>query len=148
MKLIVNGSTVSEMITEKVVKVREFKRSEIIEFDFNTVDIGTLDKIIGHIKTNKKMYARLVIMIALSISSTTLTAYAGGITDIALEVYEIVKEACFGICLLGAAVEFIRCVVSGTVEQLGKVAVKYISFALMIKFLPKAVDMIFRLGGN
>lgn len=45
MKLIVNGNTVSEMITEKVVKIREFKRSEIIEFDFNTVDVETLDKI-------------------------------------------------------------------------------------------------------
>lgn len=148
MKILVNGNTITEMMTEKVSVIREFRRSEIIEFDFNTVDFNTLDKIIGHIKENKVFYVRLVMMLALSIPSTTLTVYAGGITDIALEMYEIIKDACFGICLLGAAVECIKCVVSGTVEQIGKVAVKYTSFALMIKFLPRAVDLIFRLGGK
>ncbi|WP_195238580.1 hypothetical protein [Romboutsia sp. 1001285H_161024_C4] len=136
MKLLINGYTITEKLElrRKQVEIEEFK---------------TLDKFIGHIKRNKRCYIRLVTLLALLIPSTTLQVFANdSIIGVGLEIYRYLKSACYVICLLGAATEGIKCVVSGTVDQLGKVAVKYISFGLMIKFLPKAIDLIFTLGGN
>lgn len=148
MRILINGSTVTEVVSESIVKVKEFSKREIIEVDFTINEPKYIDKLIGNIKRNKRLYTRLVLILALTIPSSTLTVYAGGIADIAVELYQIVKDAAYGICLLGAATECVKCVVSGTVDEIGKVAIKYISFALMIKFLPRAVDMIFALGGK
>ncbi|MGL5753204.1 MAG: hypothetical protein ACRCXT_21860 [Paraclostridium sp.] len=148
MRILINGSTITEAVSENITKIREFKRNEIIEVDFREEDPSHTEKLINHIKKNKRLYTRLVIVLALTIPSSTLTVYAGALTDIAIELYAIVKDAAYGICLLGAATEGTKCLVNGTIDNLGKVTVKYITFALMIKFLPRAVDMIFTLGGK
>lgn len=148
MRILINGSTITEAVSENITKIRELNRKEILEVDFREEDTNNIEKLINHIKRNKRLYTRLVIVLALTIPSSTLTVYAGGIADIAIELYAIVKDAAYGICLLGAATEGTKCVVNGTIDNLGKVAIKYISFALMIKFLPRAVDMIFSLGGK
>lgn len=136
MKILVNGYTVTEHLKLKLNTERNVK--EMLD----------IDKFIGNLKKNKKSYIRLMIILALSIPATTLQVFAAGeITGMALELYKILKEVGYAICLLGATTEGFKCVVSGTIDQLGKVAVKYIAFALMVKFLPKAVDMIFSLGG-
>lgn len=132
MKILINGNTVQEHIQLS-----------------KDVDFKGLDKIIGHLKRNKKIYTKLIFMTAFIIPSSTIEAYAvGGTIGICLEIYEYIKEAVYGICLLGAASEGIKCVLSGTVEQLGRIATKYTFFALMIKFLPNALDIVFGLGGK
>lgn len=138
MKILVNGYTVNEHLKLK----RSFSNND-------TKEIIELDRFIGHLKCNRKRYIRLVTLLALIIPHTTLQVFAAdSITTVCLEIYGYLKSACYGICLLGAATEAIKCVVSGTVDQLGKVSVKYVSFGLMIKFLPKAIDLIFALGGE
>ncbi|CEN75615.1 Uncharacterised protein [[Clostridium] sordellii] len=63
MKILVNGNTVKEMVFEKVVKVREFKKVELVkEISFNNKEIGIANKVIEHIKRNKLAYARLVLI--------------------------------------------------------------------------------------
>lgn len=78
MKILVNGNTVTEMICEKVVKVREFKKVELVkEISFNNEDVSIGNKILDHIKRNKKVYARLIIMTAIMLHFD-IVIYASG----------------------------------------------------------------------
>ncbi|MBQ6631811.1 MAG: hypothetical protein IJH55_06855 [Romboutsia sp.] len=133
MKILVNGYTVTEHLKLKK------QNSEITD----------LNRAIGYLRTNKKQWYRLILITALIIPQTTLSAYAaGGIIDTGLEIYKYIKDAVYVVSLLGAATEGIKCVVTGTVEQLGQIAVKYIALVLMINFLPKIIDIIFAIGGK
>lgn len=133
MKILVNGYTVTEHLKLKK------QNSEITD----------LNRAIGYLKTDKKQWYRLIFITALIIPHTTLSAYAaGGIIGTGLEIYKYIKEAVYVVSLLGSATEGIKCVITGTVEQLGQVAVKYTALVLMINFLPKIIKIIFEIGGN
>lgn len=126
MKILINGYTCTEIIKDK--------------------EILCIDKWIGSL--DKKQYKRLVIMLALVLPSTTLNIFAdglleSGIVNIGLFFYQYLKDVAYVICLLGGAVEAMKCVLSGTSDSIGKVAIKYLGFALIIKFLPKVVKTIF-----
>ncbi|WP_343348640.1 hypothetical protein [Terrisporobacter petrolearius] len=124
MKILINGNTCTEIIRDK----------EILSIDRW---IGSLDK---------KKYKRLVIILALVIPSTTLNIFADSeIINTGVFFYQYVKDVAYVICLLGGAVEGMKCVLSGTTESIGKVGIKYLSFALVIKFLPKVVGTIFNM---
>ena len=78
MKILVNGNTVKEMVFEKVVKVREFKKVELVkEISFNNKEIGIANKVIEHIKRNKLAYARLVLITAIMLHFD-IVIYANG----------------------------------------------------------------------
>lgn len=126
MRLLINGYTVSEHIELRKID------SELLK----------LDRYIEHLKRNKKMYMRLVLILSLIIPQTTLTAFAMT-TDIGMKAYEMGAYVAKGICLLGWLTESIKCVLTGTLDGLGKVSIKWISFALIVKFLPSVVDWIF-----
>lgn len=122
MKILINGSTCSEIIKEK--------------------EILCIDKWIGSL--DKKQYKKLVIMLAIVLPSTTLDIFAASeIINTGLFFYQYVKDVAYIICLLGGAVEGMKCVLSGTTESIGKVYIKYLVFALIVKFLPRVVGTIF-----
>lgn len=122
MKILINGYTCTEIIKDK--------------------EILCIDKWIGSL--DKKQYKRLVIMLALVLPSTTLSVFAESeIIKTGLFFYQYIKDVGYVICLLGGAVEGMKCVLSGTSDSIGKVAIKYLGFALIIKFLPKVVKTIF-----
>ena len=124
MKILINGNTWTEIIRDK--------------------EILSIDRWIGNLDKNK--YKRLVIVLALVIPSTTLNIFADSeIINTGVFFYQYVKEVAYVICLLGGAVEGMKCVLSGTTESIGKVGIKYLSFALIIKFLPKVVGTIFNM---
>lgn len=124
MKILINGNTCTEIIRGK--------------------EILSIDKWIGSL--DKKKYKRLVIILALVIPSTTLNIFAESeIINTGVFFYQYVKDVAYVICLLGGAVEGMKCVLSGTTESIGKVGIKYLSFALIIKFLPKVVGTIFNM---
>lgn len=124
MKILINGNTCTEIIRDK--------------------EILSIDKWIGSL--DKKKYKRLVIILALVIPSTTLNIFAESeIINTGVFFYQYVKDVAYVICLLGGAVEGMKCVLSGTTESIGKVGIKYLSFALIIKFLPKVVGTIFNM---
>lgn len=133
MKILLNGYTVTEHIKLK-------KENN---------EIKDLNKAIEHIKVNKKQWYRLIFVTALIIPQTTLNAYAeSGIVSMGLELYGYIKDAVYVVSLLGAAVEGIKCVITGTVDQVGQVAIKYLALVLMINFLPKIINIIFQIGGK
>lgn len=124
MKILINGNTWTEIIRDK--------------------EILYIDRWIGNLDKNK--YKRLVIVLALVIPSTTLNIFADSeIINTGVFFYQYVKDVAYVICLLGGAVEGMKCVLSGTTESIGKVGIKYLSFALIIKFLPKVVGTIFNM---
>ncbi len=124
MKILINGNTCTEIIRDK--------------------EILSIDRWIGRL--DKKKYKRLVIILALVIPSTTLNIFAESeIINTGVFFYQYVKDVAYVICLLGGAVEGMKCVLSGTTESIGKVGIKYLSFALIIKFLPKVVGTIFNM---
>ena len=133
MQILINGEGIFESVKSNA-QMREL---------FN------LDKQIAHIKkTNPKKYAQLLLLVALIIPHTTLASYAmamttGSTISIGVKAYEMGKQVAQAICLIGWLTEGIKCVITGTVDGLSKVSIKWISFALMIKFLPSVVDWIF-----
>ena len=139
MKILVNGECLS--------LTKGFNRDSCIKEMFE------LDKQIAHLKKNKKKYAQLVLLLALITPNTVLTSYALGAnqfisgsvmaTDIGIKAYEMGKHVAKAVCLLGWLTEGIKCVITGTVDGLTKISIKWISFALMIKFLPSVVEWIF-----
>lgn len=78
MKVLLNGNTVTEMICEKVVKAREYKNVELVkDFKFDNKAISLVNRVLDHIKRNKKVYARLIIMTAIMLHFD-IVIYANG----------------------------------------------------------------------
>ena len=131
MKILVNGNSLREIIKNKMN-------------DDNIVCYA--EKFLSRLKKNKKQYKKLVIMLALVLPATTFDVFAQSeIIEVGYVFWDILKDIAYVICLLGAAIEAIKCVASGTVESLGKVGIKYLAFGLMFKFLPRIVAKIFSL---
>ena len=47
MRIVINGSSVSELMVEKI---REFRKVELIECNFNCNDMSMVEKVLEHIK--------------------------------------------------------------------------------------------------
>lgn len=78
MKVLVNGNTVTEMICEKVAKVREYKNIELVkDFKFDNKNVSLVNRILDHIKRNKIVYARLVLVTAIMLHFD-IVIYANG----------------------------------------------------------------------
>lgn len=137
MKILINGYTVTEHM--------KLKRS----YKPNKNEFLDIEKYVDNLKKNKHKYLQVVFLIALIIPSSTLKVFADSfISSTGLEYYSYIKEMGFIICLFGAAVEAIKCVATGTIDQVSKIAIKYAAFGLLIVFLPKFVSLIFSMGGN
>ena len=74
MRIVINGSSISELMVEKV---REFRKVEIIECDFNYEDMTIVEKALDHIKRNKSLYMKLVIFSAMLLNYNMSFVYAG-----------------------------------------------------------------------
>ena len=78
MKILLNGNTVKEMVCDKVVKIREFGKIELVkDFKFDNKDISLVNRILDHIKRNKIVYARLVLVTAIMLHFD-IVIYANG----------------------------------------------------------------------
>ena len=78
MKVLLNGNTVTEMICEKVVKAREYKNVGLVkDFKFDNKAISLVNRVLDHIKRNKKVYARLIIMTTIMLHFD-IVIYANG----------------------------------------------------------------------
>lgn len=124
MKILINGYTVGEHFS--------MSRSNLFE----------LDRVIGHIKRNKKQYLRLVYIIAIGFNVFGVTCYAGGFDPLTLEFFSYIVMAVKAIMLIGMPVELIKCISSGTIENIGKISIKYVALGLVIRFLPDIVTKI------
>ena len=78
MKILVNGNTISEIACEKVTKIREYGKFELVkQFNFENRDLDLANKILDHIKRNKLAYARLVLITAIMLHFD-IVIYANG----------------------------------------------------------------------
>ncbi|SCI81082.1 Uncharacterised protein [uncultured Clostridium sp.] len=78
MKILLNGNTVKEMVCDKVVKIREFGKIELVKnFEFDNKDVSLVNRILDHIKRNKIVYARLVLVTAIMLHFD-IVIYANG----------------------------------------------------------------------
>ena len=133
--------TLNEVKTYTFQEFREIQENrELRVMD----ELSCLDRAVAHLKRNKNKYLKLVIILALVLPATTLQVFAESeIINTGVFFYQYIKDVAYVICLLGGAVEGMKCVLSGTTESIGKVGIKYLAFALIVKFLPKVVGTIF-----
>ena len=145
MKILINGEELS--LSRGFVAMNNYRNLLAVN---NYRDLLTLDKQIAHIKKNKTKYAQLVFLLALIIPKSAFASYAlastvANTTDIGVKAYEMGKQVAQAICLIGWLTEGIKCVITGTVDGIIKISIKWISFVMMIKFLPSVVDLIFNI---
>ena len=145
MKILVNGSSITEIVSESITSINIYPRGR--EFDFEAfissedkyVSISILDRAIGHIKKNKRMYIRLVYLVVIYFNGLGITVFANGYNPLTMEFFSYIKMAVRALMLIGFPVEMIKCVSSGTLESMGKISIKYIALGLSIRFLPDIV---------
>lgn len=129
MKIIVNGQSMCELLEVNRLNKEYIKTERFLEY----------------LKQNKEKYFILVLALAIVIPTNILTIYAtgSGASGIGIKAYSIGKDVAKVICLLGWLVDSIKCVLTGTIDGLGKASVKWVAFALVVKFLPDVVNWIF-----
>ena len=74
MQIVINGNSISELMVEKV---REFRKVDVIECNFNYNDMTIVEKALEHIKKNKGLYMKLVIFSAMLLNYNVTFVYAG-----------------------------------------------------------------------
>ena len=129
-------------ITSIYQKYIDFKDGD---YDFSKA-YDYIEKAVNHIKRNKKVYRLLITLLATTINFgvfgiTTSFALEGG--SLGYKLYIKGVEICKIICILGFMVEAGKCVLTGTLESLWRIAVVYCSFMLSIRYLPDIVDWFF-----
>lgn len=127
MRVLVNGYTVTESLSIK----REMK--EIFE----------VERMIEHLKKNKEKYILVVITMALTMDLTSISALAYSGTAMFNKFYNVAKTIVKIISLVGFVTESGKAVLTGTVDSIGKIAMKYIAFILSINFAPTVIDWLF-----
>lgn len=124
MRVLVNGYTVAESLNIK---------REIFE----------AERMIEHLKKNKEKYIIVVIIMALTMDLTSISALAYSGTEMFNKFYGVAKTIVKIISLVGFVTESGKAVLTGTVDSIGKIAMKYIAFILSINFAPTVIDWLF-----
>lgn len=114
-------------------------------YDFKK-EYDYIEKTINHIKKNKKKYKILLLLLATTVNfgvfgtSISMALEKG---SLGFKLYSKGIEICKIICILGFMVEAGKCVLTGTLESLWRVAVVYCTFMLTMRFLPDVVEWFF-----
>lgn len=147
MKILVNGNTITEMACEKIVKVREFGRKDLVKvFNFSTEDIDLIESILEHIKKNKLMYSRLVLMTALMLHFNMRFAFASEFsssldtvgTKIMHMLTSFAKWGCIGMGVKSMTITLIN---GGDMKAAMKDGTQYWLGFLFIQFYPQLFDL-------
>ena len=120
-------------------KVETMSISEFI----NREEVNKLDKMIAHLKKNKEKYILVVIIIALTVDLSCINVFANSGTAMFNKFYDVAKTIVKIISLVGFVTESGKAVLTGTVDSIGKIAMKYIAFILSINFAPTVIDWLF-----
>lgn len=143
MRIVINGSSISELMVEKV---REFKKVEIIECDFSYEDMTIVEKALDHIKRNPSLYMKLVIFTAMLINYNMSFVYAGsfgasldqvGKTIVGM-LLDVAKWGCIGMGLRNMIITLIN---GGNMKQAMTEGIQYWMGYLFIQFYPQLFDL-------
>lgn len=138
MKVLINGYTVTEQLRIKLNK-------ETITYE----DLNTFDKFIAHIKKNKNIYVKLVLLFAMTIDSGTLTVLAADSMEIGLskmattivgKLIIVAKYSCMGFGLK----EMIICLLNGgNMREASYAGLQYWIGYLALQFYPTLYEFTF-----
>ena len=143
MRIVINGSSISELMVEKV---REFRKVEIIECDFNYEDMTIVEKALEHIKKNKGLYMKLVIFTAMLLNYNMTFVYAGSFGSSLNQVgntivgmlLDVAKWGCIGMGLRNMIITLIN---GGNIKQAMTEGIQYWMGYLFIQFYPQLFDL-------
>ena len=143
MRIVINGSSISELMVEKV---REFRKVEIIEYDFNYEDMTIVEKALDHIKRNKGLYMKLVIFSAMLLNYNMTFIYAGSFGSSLNQVgntivgmlLDVAKWGCIGMGLRNMIITLIN---GGNIKQAMTEGIQYWMGYLFIQFYPQLFDL-------
>ncbi|WP_250673806.1 hypothetical protein LZ906_006840 [Paraclostridium ghonii] len=146
MKILVNGNTVSEMICEKVVKVREFGKNEIIDCDFNVEDMSLVEKALNRIKSNRLMYARLVLLTALmlhfNMNFVFANEFSSSLDSVGNQIMSmLIVFAKWGCITMGVKNMTITLINGGDMKAAMKDGTQYLLGFLFIQFYTQLFEM-------
>ena len=116
MKILIIGCSIGEIVEAKISKKDVVVLSDTVAI--TKADITLFDRAIGHIKKNKSMYIKLVILIAMTIDKGTLTVFASSSLESSLNILSkklvgiLVLIAKFG-CMSMGLKEMVICLLTG-----------------------------------
>ena len=143
MRIVINGSSISELMVEKV---REFRKVERIEYDFTYEDMTIVEKALDHIKRNKGLYMKLVIFSAMLLNYNMTFIYAGSFGSSLNQVgntivgmlLDVAKWGCIGMGLRNMIITLIN---GGNIKQAMTEGIQYWMGYLFIQFYPQLFDL-------
>ncbi|MGL5381049.1 hypothetical protein [Clostridium sp.] len=123
----------------EVYTVREFLNKEAIE------EMNKFDRMLGHLKRNKKKYMALVTIIALTMDLSCINSFANGYEAIdraGMEILTLVRKVGYWLCIILCAKDVIKKSMKGHMDSLGTIVTMYgITFGTLY-FLPWLFDLI------
>ena len=129
-----------------LIKKYKVKSYTVQEF-LNREEVSYLDKVIDHIKRNKKRYMLLVIVIALTIDLTTVSSFAltpgvQAIDEAGQKILDLIRRVGYWIAIILCSKDVLKHCMRGHVESIGSVIALYgMSFGVLY-FLPWLFDLI------
>ena len=129
-----------------LIKKYKVKSYTVQEF-LNREEVSYLDKVIDHIKRNKKKYMLLVTIIALTIdlskfSSFALTPGVAAIDAAGQKILDLIRRVGYWIAIILCSKDVLKHCMRGHVESIGSVIAMYgLSFGVLY-FLPWLFDLI------
>ena len=143
MQIVINGNSISELMVEKV---REFRKVDVIECNFNCNDMSMVEKALEHIKKNKGLYMKLVIFSAMLLNYNMTFVYAGQFgaslnsvgNTIVNMLLDLAKWGCIGMGLRNMIITLVN---GGNIKQAMSEGVQYWIGYLFIQFYPQLFDL-------
>jgi hypothetical protein len=143
MQIVINGNSISELMVEKV---REFRKVDVIECNFNCNDMSMVEKALEHIKKNKGLYMKLVIFSAMLLNYNMTFIYAGSFGSSLNQVgntivgmlLDVAKWGCIGMGLRNMIITLIN---GGNIKQAMTEGIQYWMGYLFIQFYPQLFDL-------
>lgn len=129
-----------------LIKKYKVESYTIREF-LNMEHVSYLDKVIDHIKRNKKKYMLLVTIIALTIDLSTITSFAltpgvAAIDAAGQKILDLIRRVGYWIAIILCSKDVLKHCMRGHVESIGSVIALYgMSFGVLY-FLPWLFDLI------
>ena len=108
------------------------------------LDLSTIDKFIGNLKKNKKEYAKLVFILAVSIPKSSYAVTNDmGLGDVAWEIVHMImvfgKYGCLGKGMLCMCQEMLQ---GANLKQAFGEGIQYFIFYIILNLYPRIFDMI------
>ena len=103
------------------------------------LDLNAIDKFIGNLKKNKKEYAKLVFILAITIPKSSFAASLdAGMSSTFQELFHLLIEfAKFG-CLFMGTKKMIECMLIGAnLKEASTAGIQYYIFYVLLQFYPK-----------